>query len=196
MFFNIISSTPKMNNASRITKLVAVAALLFSAVAHVHAAPGSGPGPGFDDDFDDEVKTWQELAVQLPPQPKPENLVQFYVGPTTTMKFAIDLDSISAGSDGVVRYTLISTSSGGAENVSYEGIRCQTAEKKLYAFGHKDGNWSRARLSKWQQISAVGANRQQAALFTDFLCQGGTIAGKVPVIQARFRNNQPIKPGS
>src|SRR5438477_3451709 len=123
MFFD--TSSPR--------KLVAALALLFSAAAHVHAA--SGPGPGFDEDFDDEVKPWKELAVQLPQQPKPENLVAFYVGPTATMKFAIDLNSLSAGSDGVVRYTLVSTSDGGAQNVSYEGIRCQTAEKKLYAFG-------------------------------------------------------------
>lgn len=83
---------------------------------------------------------WQEFAVQLPPQPKAENLVVFYVGPTTTMKFAIDVNSLSTGTDGMVRYTLISTSSSGAENVNYEGIRCQTAERKLYAFGHQDGS--------------------------------------------------------
>ncbi|MGS0742479.1 CNP1-like family protein [Glaciimonas sp. GG7] len=179
---------------SNFSKFVAVTALLFSAVTHVHAA--SDPGPGFDDDFDEEVKTWQELAVKLPPQPIAENLVSFYVSPTTTMTFAIDVNSISVGTDGVVRYTLIGTSSGGAENISYEGIRCQTAERKLYAFGHKDGNWSRARLSTWQRISESGGNRQHAALFKDFLCQDGTIAGKVTDIQKRVRNNRPIKPGS
>ena len=186
MFFDTMSPP-------RLSKLVAVTALLCSAAAHVHAA--SGPGPGFDDDFDDEVKTWQELAVQLPPQPKPENLVAFYVSPTATMKFAIDLNSLSAGSDGVVRYTLVSTSDGGAQNVSYEGIRCQTAEKKLYAFGHKDGSWSRARLSNWQRITDLVANRQHAALFKDYLCQGGTIAGKVTEMQERIRHDRPLKPG-
>jgi hypothetical protein len=186
MFFDTISH-PKLS------KLVAVIALLFSATAHVHAA--SGPGPGFDEDFDDEVKTWQELSVQLPSQPKAENLVSFDAGPTATMKFAIDLNSLSAGTDGVVRYTLVSKSDGGAENVSYEGIRCQTAEKKLYAFGHKDGSWSRARLSNWQRITELVANRQHAALFKDFLCQGGTIAGKVTEMQDRIRSNRPLKPG-
>ncbi|MDY7545637.1 CNP1-like family protein [Glaciimonas sp. Gout2] len=188
MFFNA-TFQPKLR------KLFVVTALLLSATAHVHAAPGSGPGPGFDDDFDDEVKTWQELAVQLPAQPEPASMVSFYVSPTSIMKFAIDIKSITVGTDGVVRYTLISTSSGGAENVSYEGIRCQTAERKLYAFGHKDGTWSRARLSKWQQITDVNANRQHAALFKDFLCQNGTIAGKVTDIQTRLRDNRPLKPG-
>jgi len=186
MFFDTISP-PKLR------KLVAITALLLSATAHVHAA--SGPDSDFDDDFDNDVKTWKELSVQLPPQPKPENLVSFYVSPTATMKFAIDLNSISAGADGVVRYTLVTKSEGGAENVSYEGIRCQTAEKKLYAFGHNDGSWSRARLSNWQRIADMGANRQHAALFTDFLCQGGSIAGKVTEMQERFRNNRPLKPG-
>jgi len=186
MFFDTIS-TPKLS------KLVAITALLFSAAAHVHAA--SSPGADFDEDFDNDVKTWQELAVQLPPQPKPENLVSFYVSPTATMKFSIDLNSISAGTDGVVRYTLISKSDGGAENVSYEGIRCQTAEKKLYAFGHNDGSWSRARLNNWQRITDISGNRQHAALFKDYLCEGGTIAGKVTEMQERIRNNRPLKPG-
>jgi len=111
------------------------------------------------------------------------------------MKFSIDLNSISAGTDGVVRYTLISKSDGGAENVSYEGIRCQTAEKKLYAFGHNDGSWSRARLNNWQRITDISGNRQHAALFKDYLCEGGTIAGKVTEMQERIRNNRPLKPG-
>jgi len=191
--------------AKKIPQLLVLAAslLLPGIAAQVHAAtdpfypsavPQSNPGLS-DDDFDDG-KSWQEVKTEIPPAPKAANLVSFYVGPTATMNFFIDMNSISVGSDGVVRYTLVSKSQGGAENISYEGIRCQTYENKLYAFGQKDGSWSRARLSGWKQISELSGNRQHAALAKDYLCQDGTVAGKVEDIRSRVRNNRTIKPGS
>lgn len=180
------SSFPRSN---AISQLVAALLLLLSLSAQVHAGP-------FDEDADDEDKSWQEMKTEMPPAPQAANLVSFYVSPTASMRFAIDVNSISIGSDGVVRYTLVSKSQAGAENVSYEGIRCQTYENKLYAFGQKDGSWSGARLSGWKQISESSGNRQHAALAKDFLCHDGTVAGKVEEIRARVRQNRPIKPGS
>lgn len=200
--FSSATNRPAVN---KLLPLLAASLLLLGAAAQVHAAgdpfnPGAGASssnsgmPG-DDDYDDG-KSWQEVKTEIPPQPQAANLVSFYVSPTATMNFLIDINSISAGSDGVVRYTLVSKSQAGAENISYEGIRCQTYESKSYAFGQKDGNWSRARLSGWKQISESSGNRQHAALAKDFLCQDGMIAGKVEDIRSRLRHNRPIKPGS
>lgn len=186
-------------------KILALAAslLLLGAATHVHAAtdpfyPSAVPqsNQGLPDDDDDDGKSWQEVKTEIPPIPQAANLVQLDVGPTASMKFFVDINSISTGSDGVVRYTLVSRSPGGAENISYEGIRCQTAENKLYAFGQKDGSWSRSRISGWKQIREVSGNRQHAALAKDYLCQDGAVAGKVADIRNRLRNNRPIKPGS
>jgi hypothetical protein len=80
------------------------------------------------DQEDDEVNTgWQESALQLPAAPKSENLLPFYNSGTQT--FSIDKPSVSVEKDGSVRYTLVSTSSNGAKNVSYEAIRCESYEK-------------------------------------------------------------------
>jgi len=193
---------PSVTN--KISQLLATSLLLLGAATHVHAAgdlfnPGAGANSsnsGVSDDDYDDGKSWQEIKTEIPPQPQAANLVSFYVSPTATMNFFIDVNSISAGSDGVVRYTLVSKSQGGAENISYEGIRCQTYENKSYAFGQKDGSWSRARLSGWKQISELSGNRQHAALAKDFLCQDGMIAGKVEDIRSRLRSNRPIKQGS
>jgi hypothetical protein len=193
---------PSVTN--KISQLLAASLLLLGAATHVHAAgdlfnPGAGANSsnsGVSDDDYDDGKSWQEIKTEIPPQPQVANLVSFYVSPTATMTFFIDVNSISAGSDGVVRYTLVSKSQGGAENISYEGIRCQTYENKSYAFGQKDGSWSRARLSGWKQISELSGNRQHAALAKDFLCQDGMIAGKVEDIRSRLRSNRPIKQGS
>ncbi len=130
----------------------------------------------FDEEFDDEEKPWQEIAVQLPPTPQQQNLAEFYLSPNATMKAYVDLNSVSIGTDKVVRYTVLTKTEGGAVNVMYEGMRCETWEKKTYAFGHPDGKWSRSRRDKWQPIRDIGANRIDAALFRDYFCDGKMIA--------------------
>jgi hypothetical protein len=147
---------------------------------------------GFNEEFDDQEKSWQEIAIQLPAAPLPENLLPFYVGPTVTYSFAIDAKSVSVGTDGVVRYTLVTTSASGARNISYEGIRCLSLEKKLCAFGHTDGLWSRSRRDQWDRISAKTANRQHAALAEDYLCDDGMVAGNAVQIVELLRQGQGI----
>lgn len=128
----------------------------------------------FEYDFDDE-KPWAEVEAQLPPYPKQENLLPFFVSATTVNKFFVDAASISAGEDGVVRYSLVIKSPAGAENVSFEGVRCASRERKLYAFGRKEGAWSKARLAKWEPINYKERNRQHHMLYDDFFCPDGII---------------------
>src|SRR3569623_629542 len=115
-----------------------------AAIAHAQS--------NFEEDFDDQDNPWQEFAVHLPAPPLPANLVPFYVSPTATQSFAIDAKSVSVGADGVVRYTMVASSPSGAKSISYEGIRCQLQQKKLYAFGHPDGTWSRSRRDQWEPL--------------------------------------------
>lgn len=146
----------------------------------------------FDEDFDDDTKPWQEIAIQLPAPPIAANLLPFDVSGNATQTFAIDAKSLSLGSDGVIRYTLVATSPAGARNVSYEGIRCASFEKKLYAFGHPDGSWSRSRNDQWQPIVRNAANRQHAALFKDYFCDGLTVAGSAQQMLERIRQRRPL----
>lgn len=146
----------------------------------------------FEEDFDDKDKPWQEITVQLPAAPKAENLVPFYVSATATQSFAIDAASVSVGTDGVIRYTLVATSAAGARNVSYEGIRCASYEKKLYAFGHPDGTWGRSRRDQWEGISGNAMNRQHAALAKDYFCDGATVSGNAATLVERIRSKKPL----
>lgn len=125
----------------------------------------------FDSDY--EEKRWEEIEAQIPPFPRPESLVSFYVSATTDNKFMVDRESIAVGADGVVRYTLVVTSPSGAQNVSYEGLRCSSAERRLYAFGRSDKTWSRARSNQWVRIQGSTLNRHHAALFSEYFCPGG-----------------------
>lgn len=128
---------------------------------------------GFDSEY--EEKRWEEVEAQLPAFPKPENLDSFFVSATTDNKFMVDRDSITVGSDGVVRYTLVILSLTGVQNVSYDGLRCATAERRLYAFGRSDKTWSKARSNQWVKIQENTLNRHHAALFFEFFCPNGNI---------------------
>jgi hypothetical protein len=140
-----------------------------------------------DDEKDTKEKVVAEAAWQLPPPPTSEDLLRFYVSLTTGQSFAIDAKSLTVDTDGVIRYTIVSTSSSGAKNISYEGIRCASHEKKLYALGHADGTWARARNPDWEPISGKGANLQHATLANDYFCKDGLTAGKADKILDAIR---------
>lgn len=155
-------------------------------LAQTGAPFGSRPlVSGFEEDY--EKKPWQEIALQLPAPPRQENLLRFDVGPATRNAFFIDPDSISIGEDGVIRYTLVAKTPEGASNVSFEGIRCETRERRFYAFGRSDGTWSRSRNNQWEPVREGGVNRQHAALFQEYFCPAGVIADSVKGVQQALR---------
>ena len=145
------------------------------------------------EDADGAPAVWQESTVTLPAAPTKENLLAFNPNASGTMKFAIDAKSLKVEKDEVVRYTLVITSATGASNVSYEGIRCKTMEKKAYAFGQADGNWSVAKRDTWDPIADGRVNRQHITLAQDFFCDGSRVAGKAENIIERIRRNKPLK---
>jgi hypothetical protein len=128
----------------------------------------------FEYDFEANTKAWQEIQAQLPAAPKPENLIEVKLDSSTRNKLLIDATSLSSGDDGVVRYTAIIRSSSGAENVSFEGLRCENGERKLYAFGRPNGEWSRNRFAKWEPIQARLAGGYHRELFFHYLCTVNT----------------------
>ena len=141
---------------------------------------------------DEDTKPWEEIKAILPPAPKAEDMLPFYVGPTATQTFAIDSKSLSIGMDGVIRFTLIAASSSGAKNISYEGIRCASFEKKIYALGLNDGTWSSSRRDDWEGIERGNRNRQHAALALDYFCSNLTIAGKEADMLQRIKYRTPL----
>lgn len=166
--------------------------LLVAAVTMLGMVGAVQPQSRIDEDFDDEHKPWQELAVQLPAAPLPADLLPFYVSATATQSFAIDAKSLSAGSDGVVRYTLVADSPNGAKNVTYEGIRCNSFEKKIYAIGQPDDGWSRSRRNQWERIVQNAANRQHAVLAKEYFCENSAVAGTAKQMRDRIRLQQPL----
>lgn len=117
--------------------------------------------PGWADlqpynDVEDIVVEWKENESSLPSLPKEENLVEFYVSATSAARYYIDWTTINTGtSDQVVRYVLLIKTAGGARNVSFEGIRCDTSGIRLYATVNSEGAWVMARNSEWRRIEKL-----------------------------------------
>jgi len=121
-------------------------------------------------DIPEEPK-WQEAEIKLPEFPKPENLVPFDVLPTTGTRYLIDASTLNVGKDGIVRYVLVIKASGGATNITYEGMRCNTVEYKLYATGRANGTWAiaKTRSDEWRPIQNK-ANSHHMAINKDYFC--------------------------
>ncbi len=161
-------------NVLRIRVLALVAAAAFgTATAHAQWR-------FFESEFDEERKEWKEIEAKIPAYPVDANLLPFQGGGASPHRFFIDAQSLSIDEDGVVRYTLVVKTAGGATNVTFEGMRCDDRQQKLYALGHPGGNWTRARNPQWRRIEYQDVNRHHGVLFSDYFCTG-TSSNREPV---------------
>ena len=117
----------------------------------------------------EEKKQLKEAETVLPAYPTPQNLLPFEVFPTQNRYF-VDSNSITVDKDGVIRYTVVINTPGGATNISYEGMRCETGERRLYAYGHLDRTWSKAQSDLWQEINFAYGHSYQKVLYEDYFC--------------------------
>ena len=124
-------------------------------------------------DFVEDTTPWAEIAASLPAYPKNENLVPLAASSATGNKFMIDTASVSVGKDGVVRYTVVIESPRGARTVNYEGLRCETAERKIYGFGQPDGKWTENRRAAWESIKLRSLLSYHKPLFEGIFCELG-----------------------
>jgi hypothetical protein len=150
------------------------------------------------DPFND--KPFVEDAVTFPAPPVDRDAIPFDVGGRTDspLRFAIDPKSVSIGKDNVVRYTVLITSKTGARNVNYEGLRCDTGERRIYATLRNDTNqWIGNRAvdmnesanaetaslnaykaaGDWQRVGNGGPTDYASTLMRSYFCDVRSVAG-------------------
>lgn len=132
---------------------------------------------------------WTENKVEtLPPLPREQDLIAFDVSQNTPLRFAVDANSVSVGSDGVVRYTVVVRSPSGAHNVNYEGIRCDNYAWRLYAGLNADhDDWDRTVANDWARIQNGELNAYHAALYQDYFCSSKMPTGNAKTIVENLR---------
>ncbi|MBM3391883.1 MAG: hypothetical protein FJY34_07925 [Betaproteobacteria bacterium] len=148
------------------------AALLLSLALPLPVAGSGFYGDKKYGEYYEEEKKWVELESNPPEFPKPDDLIEIDAGAATSNRFYVDGKTLTVGQDGVVRYVMVVKTSAGSTNVSYEGLRCSTKERKLYAFGRSDTTWSTARNPAWQ---AIKAGSQHAFLYRQYFCPNHVI---------------------
>lgn len=126
---------------------------------------------GFFSDGEHE-REWEEGEYELPPPPSEANLRSFFVSAASPNEFYVDESTLTVGDDAVVRYVLVVRTRGGAENVTFEGIRCTSGERRIYALGREDGEWVDARRSEWEPLRVNSYNMPRAALAANHFCDG------------------------
>lgn len=124
------------------------------------------------EESEDDKKVWQEEAIKPPAAPDMDKLMPFEVSVANDNRFLVDPASVSVGKDGVVRFTVVIESSG-ARTINYEGLRCSTRERRLYAFGQPDGSWIESKGASWilmhkQQHKMI--NAYPAVLADEYFC--------------------------
>lgn len=158
-------------------------------LAAVLAACGGAPGPresvrAFDDD--DPGRAPPEAKLELPPFPRESDLVEFYPGASVGgHRHFIDVANLLVGQDRIVRYALVIRTSGGATNITYEGLRCQTNEQRLYAIGYPGKGWVTPKHSDWVPIRRGRVNEHQSFLQSEYFCPYGAMpADKRSIVHA------------
>jgi hypothetical protein len=118
-----------------------------------------------------EPEYWKEGGSELPPLPKESDLVEIRLdAPGARFSYLIDATHLSIGNDKVVRYTLVARSKTGSENVSFQGLRCDSPEYKIFAYGTR-GGFKRVEGVDWQRIGPSDADQVQRELQRFYLCQ-------------------------
>ena len=154
------------------------------------------PGPQSDWERQNlKDKPAAEEQAELPAPPAAANLLEFSVGEAEGFRFFVDRTTLSIGKDGIVRYTLVARSPEGAQNVSYEGLRCATADYRTYAFGRADGSWAASR-SGWRSLEGSAQQRWRTTLYRDYFCpQNDPIRNAAEGVRALEQGGHPFAKG-
>lgn len=145
------------------------------------------PGVLSDWEREQQARDFRDSEVRLPPYHREQDLVELRMPATVSMRYYVDAASVTVSRDLVVRYTLVARSPHGAENVSYEGLRCAGPQHRLYALGQRGGTWKTID-SPWKPAGSIWAR----VLAADYFCPyRRTILSAAEGVDALRRGGHP-----
>ena len=114
---------------------------------------------------------WKEADAPAPPAFKLDRLIPLEMA-RGALRYGIDPASVSLGADGIVRYVMVASSATGAVNAIYEGIRCDTAEVKVFARHNPDSGWIPAKDATWRALHDNFPSRHSLTIARTGACLG------------------------
>jgi len=97
-----------------------------------------------------------------------------------SVKLGIDPETLRVTSDGIVRYVVVARSPGGTVNASYEGIRCLTAEVKVYARYSSSKVWAPVGTPEWTPLRNNQPSQHALAFARQGACEGRSAVTSTP----------------
>lgn len=132
---------------------------------------------------------WKESDVPPPPAYDMSKLLTFEVTRSSPLVYGVDPGSVSiSNADGIVRYVVVATTSAGAKNVMYEGIRCSTGEVRTYARAKPDGTWVSVANSEWKSAYDISLPRHSLRFAQAAACKNAAPVSSVGELVRKLKS--------
>lgn len=135
---------------------------------------------------------WTEAEVPPPPVFQTSKLVSVDVDAFGSLRYGVDPATLGIGRDGVVRYVVVVQSPSGAMTAMYEGLRCGTAEYKLYA-RFNDGHWTPVASREWRSVFESSRVKHPLAIARQGGCDGKAPPSSVREMRRQLENPGPVR---
>ena len=133
-----------------------------------------------------EPPPWAEVMQAPPAAFNLDKLIPVANPTRSNLSYGVAPDTVSVGSDKVVRYVIVAKSPRGAMNVLYEGVRCDTREVKAYASWRLDSGWRELSDPQWEELRNANSRYAQT-MSDDAFCDVRIVYGSAEDIVQRLR---------
>lgn len=118
-------------------------------------------------------KPWAEQEQTLVPYPLQPQWLQLEMPVTIRPQIFVNTADLQLGADQVIRFSLRQSSKSGVENISREGLLCDSRSYRSYAFGDPvNKRWISSQNSQWRKLDINDQLRRE--LITIMCPQGWT----------------------
>lgn len=136
---------------------------------------------------------WKEYEIPAPPAFRADRAIALEMPRHISVRVGVDPQTVRITGDGIVRYVVVATSSGDSINASYEGIRCLTAEVKVYSRFGSNGTWRPVAEPQWKPLNGNQPSPHALVFARQGACDGraatgGTVAEIVSRLKAPPRD--------
>jgi hypothetical protein len=130
----------------------------------------------------DSPNQWVEETVGAAPTFATATLIPIEMPAYVSVKVGVDPDTVTVGSDGIVRYVVVMTNATGSVNAAFEGIRCATDEVKVYARQGSSGKWTTVAVQQWKSVNDHTPSRHAYAIARQGACNARSTPTKTEVL--------------